>query len=78
MKKEIKTICLILITLSLMVYVGFYSWNIYKEQHQKEQNNQIAGKKYQECLYQCLCPSEGYQPVECRLCESRCREKYGK
>lgn len=42
------------------------------------QNYQKTERQYQACLKQCLCPSEGYRPVDCRLCESKCNEKYGK
>jgi len=82
MKEKIKTICLVLITLSLMVYVGFYAWDIWEYQQREKENNQLTEVKYRECIYQCLCPSrvEGemsYQPVACRVCESKCGEKYG-
>ena len=39
---------------------------------------QKTEKQYQACLEQCLCPSESYRPIACRLCESKCNEKYGR
>jgi len=46
MKEIIKTICLILITLAVLVGIGFYCWSIYQEQS--------FYKKREECRLNCL------------------------
>ena len=48
MNQLIKTICLILITLAILVGVGFYSWSIF----QKNQKEQLKGECFSWCQFQ--------------------------
>jgi len=41
MKEKIKIICLILITLVILIAVGFYSWNIWQKQKYYKLQNEI-------------------------------------
>ena len=82
----IKTICLILITVSILCAVGIYSWNIARGQAYFAKEYQKAERTQQSCLEKCNI-EYSFDPKlpliradiadDYEFCKASCGEKYG-